>query len=666
MNLNVRPRENPSTTQIPEGNVQPDSHRRVVQPHPSSPGDRSHSIYGGIASAIHPSGTALNPEPSVCEKTSQRRSHWSPSVQALLDQPTAAFPRQLLGGGLAFCLTFLVWAWFGEINEVGQARGELIPQGNVYPVHPVDLGRVAKIAVTEGSPVKAGQIIAELDPTLPAAELTRIDSQLSALELQVAQKQSAIETAREEAKTRTRIAEAETKAHETAIAQGENNLQTIEAMLSQQEEDAIALKARLQGLIPLISQSEQLVAQLQADIQAQEQRQERLVPVEEQTEQLIAQLQTDVIAQGERREFLEPLEQKSQELIAQLTVDIQAQEERLERLKPLVEEGALSKENLFQSEQALRDRRNALIRAQMAEASQAKERLFEAEQALRDRQNVLTRAQISDVTQAQERLFEAAQTLRDRTSAALRSQLSEAAQVRERVFEAEQALRTQNQRITETQGKFMQAQEDLNRLQLQLTQKQTEAERIQLESQQRIEQLALELSTLKAEIVDTQNRRTMAKAQLNNRFLYAPIDGVVISLDLKNPGEVVQPGQQIAAIAPNNVPLVLSASVSNPDAGFMETGMSAQVKLDAYPYQQYGMIAGTVTSISPNTKPDQQLGDVYKVEIALERNHVIENQKPIYFKAGQTANADIIIKKRRILDLFLDPIRQLKEDGLNF
>ncbi|HEY9837776.1 MAG TPA: biotin/lipoyl-binding protein, partial [Vampirovibrionales bacterium] len=428
-----------------------------MQPHPSSPGDRSHSIYGGIASAIHPSGTALNPEPSVCEKPSQRRSHWSPSVQALLDQPTAAFPRQLLGGGLAFCLTFLVWAWFGEINEVGQARGELIPQGNVYPVHPVDLGRVAKIAVTEGSPVKAGQIIAELDPTLPAAELTRIDSQLSALELQVAQKQSAIETAREEAKTRTRIAEAETKAHETAIAQGENNLQTIEAMLSQQEEDAIALKARLQGLIPLVSQSEQLVAQLQADIQAQEQRQERLVPVEEQTEQLIAQLQTDVIAQGERREFLEPLEQKSQELIAQLTVDIQAQEERLERLKPLVEEGALSKENLFQSEQALRDRRNALIRAQMAEASQAKERLFEAEQALRDRQNVLTRAQISDVTQAQERLFEAAQTLRDRTSAALRSQLSEAAQVRERVFEAEQALRTQNQRITETEGKFMQA-----------------------------------------------------------------------------------------------------------------------------------------------------------------------------------------------------------------
>jgi hemolysin D len=60
------------------------------------------------------------------------------------------------------------------------------------------------------------------------------------------------------------------------------------------------------------------------------------------------------------------------------------------------------------------------------------------------------------------------------------------------------------------------------------------------------------------------------------------------------------------------------------------------------------------------------LGDVYKVEIALERNHVIENQKPIYFKPGQTANADIIIKKRRIVDLFLDPIRQLKEDGLNF
>lgn len=666
MNLNVRPRENRSTTQTPEGTILPPSHPRVVQPHPSSPGDRTHAIYGGTASALRPSETALNPETPGVDRSQPSNPHWSPSVQSLLDQPTSAFPRQLLGGGLAFCLTFLVWAWFGEINEVGQARGELIPQGNVYPVHPIDLGRVAKIAVTEGSHVKAGQIIAELDTTLPAAEITRIESQLSALELQGVQKQSAMETARQEAKTRTSIAEAETKAHETAIAQGENNLKTIEAMLSQQQTDAIALEARLQGLIPQVSQSEELVAQLQGDIRAQEQRRDRLVPLEEKTDQLIEQLQTDVNAQGERREFLEPLEQKSQELIAQLETDVQAQEERVERLTPLVEEGALSKENLFQAEQALRDRRNALIRAQMSEGSLAKERLFEAEQAMRDRQNVLTRAQISDVTQAQERLFEAAQTLRDRTSAALRSQMSEAAQVRERLFEAEQALRTQQQRITETEGKFMQAQEELNRLQLQLTQKQTEAERIQLESQQRIEQLELELSTLKAEIVDTQNRRTMAKTQLNNRFLYAPIDGVVISLELKNPGEVVQPGQMIAAIAPDDVPLVLSASVTNPDAGFMETGMTAQVKFDAYPYQQYGMITGTVTSISPDTKPDQQLGDVYKVEIALERNHVIENQKPIYFKPGQTANADIIIKKRRILDLFLDPIRQLKEDGMNF
>jgi HlyD family secretion protein len=94
--------------------------------------------------------------------------------------------------------------------------------------------------------------------------------------------------------------------------------------------------------------------------------------------------------------------------------------------------------------------------------------------------------------------------------------------------------------------------------------------------------------------------------------------------------------------------------------------MAVQVKFDAYPYQEYGIISGKVTSVSPDAEVDEQLGGVYKTEITLERNYVIENGEKIYFKPGQTANADIIIRDRRIADLFLDPIRQLKEGGINF
>lgn len=39
--------------------------------------------------------------------------------------------------------------------------------------------------------------------------------------------------------------------------------------------------------------------------------------------------------------------------------------------------------------------------------------------------------------------------------------------------------------------------------------------------------------------------------------------------------------------------------------------------------------------------------------------------KPFRFKAGQTGTADIIIRRRRIIDVLLDPIRQMQKGGIN-
>lgn len=128
---------------------------------------------------------------------------------------------------------------------------------------------------------------------------------------------------------------------------------------------------------------------------------------------------------------------------------------------------------------------------------------------------------------------------------------------------------------------------------------------------------------------------------------------------------MVQQGQTVAEVAPENAPLVLSASLPTSEAGFIKQGMPVQVKLDAFPYQDFGVVSGKVTSISPDTKKDEQQGAVYKVEVVLDRNYVNANQQTIHFKAGQTASADIIIRRRRIADILLDPIRQLQKGGIN-
>ena len=128
---------------------------------------------------------------------------------------------------------------------------------------------------------------------------------------------------------------------------------------------------------------------------------------------------------------------------------------------------------------------------------------------------------------------------------------------------------------------------------------------------------------------------------------------------------MVQSGQTIAEIAPHNSPLILSALLPNQEAGFVKTDMPVQIKLDAYSYQDYGTIPGKIISISADTESNEELGAVYRVEIELERDYVTENHQAIKFKPGQTATANIIIRQRRIIDVLLDPIKQLQKDGIN-
>ncbi|HIK09418.1 MAG TPA: HlyD family efflux transporter periplasmic adaptor subunit [Oscillatoriaceae cyanobacterium M33_DOE_052] len=535
-------------------------------------------------------------------------SQWSPSVQNLLDKPAATFPRRLIWGGIGFCAVFLTWAWFGQINEVGHAQGELVPQGEVIKVHPVQMGKVAKIAVKEGDTVKKGQVLMELETDISAAEVERLQQQLAGYEMEIVQTKGLLDRLVLEAETRLVIADADIRAHQASIEQARQNIATTKDMLLQQESDTAALELRRQKLQPLLAK----------------------------TQTLLQQQQTDVEASLARSQGLAPLRENTQDLLQQLQTDLAAKQERVERLKPLVEQGAISQDYLFQAEQAVRESENAIIRTKLADETQTGEKLFEAEQTWRDRQSAMIRTQLSEETMAKERLFE-----------------------------VEQALRDREERITETRGRVEQAAGELERLQAQLAQKQAEAASSQIEAQQRIDQMQLEVTRLASQKAQTQTQITRAKAELKQRFLYIPVDGVVLSLDITHSGEVVQPGKTVAEIAPAGAPLVLAAKIPNREAGLLKTGSKVQLKFDAYPYQEYGIFSGSLTSISPDARVDDRLGSVYNVEIALDRDYVSDKGENIHFKAGQTASADIIIRQRRIVDLMLDPIRQIREGGLN-
>jgi hemolysin D len=232
----------------------------------------------------------------------------------------------------------------------------------------------------------------------------------------------------------------------------------------------------------------------------------------------------------------------------------------------------------------------------------------------------------------------------------------------EQVFMVEQAVRERNRALLESQGNLQKAHSETQRLTELIIQQKADAQRIAQESQQQIQNIQLKIAGLNANINEAKISLERARAKLNQGYVHASADGVVSNLGVNNIGEVIQPGHAIAEILPADKPLILSTVVPAQEAGLIKSGMRVQIKLDAYPHQDYGVITGRVMSISPDSQTDPQLGQVYRARVKLDRNYVTKDGQKVFFKAGQTANAEIVTRDRRIVDVLLDPIKQIQND----
>ena len=419
---------------------------------------------------------------------------WSESFQTVLEHPPSMLPFRLILGGIAFLCIFSLWAVFGRIEEVGQAQGKLVPEGETFKVQPSEAGTVVNIAIEEGEIVERGQLIAELDSQVAQAEVERLQEVLASYRQQLEQNQlTTAELARE----------------------NQSRLEIANAMVDAQT----------------------------------------------------------VVLEQNQREIL-----ATRELLSLQELEIASHRDRLENLRPSFDEGVISREYLFGAEQAYSERMSA---------------------------NTLSRGDL-------ERL------------------------------------------VVETQ-----------KLQAELDQKQAEVDRIQSESHQRMQELEVKATQLQADVAETETHLNTARVQLDLLFLRSPVDGVVSALNIRNIGEVAQQGETLAEVAPEEAPLILVAALPDREAGFIEVGMPAQIKLDAFPYQDFGIIRGTVNSVSPDTENHEEMGAVYQVEISLEQTHIFNNGHNIDLKAGQTGQAEIIIRQQRIIDVLLDPIQRLQGDGLS-
>ncbi len=173
--------------------------------------------------------------------------------------------------------------------------------------------------------------------------------------------------------------------------------------------------------------------------------------------------------------------------------------------------------------------------------------------------------------------------------------------------------------------------------------------------------------SLQSEIAQSESQVKALQFQLSQRTVKAPTSGVVYEFPIKKAGAVVQQGTPVAEIASQQSGLILRAIMPTAESAYVKKGLVAKLKFDAYPFQDYGVVAGEILSVSPTTSMKETTNgkvEAYKVEIGINQTCLGSNNKCIPLHPGDTATAEVIVRQRRIIDFVIDPFRKMQEGGL--
>ncbi|MBB6487117.1 HlyD family type I secretion periplasmic adaptor subunit [Rhizobium lusitanum] len=181
-----------------------------------------------------------------------------------------------------------------------------------------------------------------------------------------------------------------------------------------------------------------------------------------------------------------------------------------------------------------------------------------------------------------------------------------------------------------------------------------------------------------------------ARVRLARTKLYSPIDGVAQQIAVTTIGQVVTTGQQLLIVAPTEGVLQIEALVANLDIGFVKPGQAAVIKVDAFPFTQFGVLHGTVTHIATaavdeqeakralanapaaanapglalDSQPGQPTKFVFPVTIAPEELAMTVGSSKIPLTPGMTVTVEIKTDNWRVIDYLISPLAKIASEAM--
>lgn len=166
-------------------------------------------------------------------------------------------------------------------------------------------------------------------------------------------------------------------------------------------------------------------------------------------------------------------------------------------------------------------------------------------------------------------------------------------------------------------------------------------------------------------VAEIDSQLSQTQLTLKYQELRAPVSGTVFDLQPSAPGFVANTSEPILKIVPGDA-LIAKVYLTNRDIGFIREGMPVDVRIDSFPFSEFGDIKGELIWIGSDALPPDQIRPFYSfpARIRLDQQYLKVNQREILLQSGMSVSANIRVRDRTVLsiftDLFIDKTESLK------
>ncbi|MTF40421.1 HlyD family efflux transporter periplasmic adaptor subunit [Cyanobacterium aponinum] len=527
-------------------------------------------------------------------------------------KPSPVWSRATIWSIVGVTTFAVVWASVAKIEQVVTAQGQLKPRQTVKEIQAPLNGVVKEVKVEDGDRIQKGESLLVFDSQASQAELESLQKIRNSLIQENKFYRTLFNAPLSPNIVEQEVIRLKLPPEISALALNRTALVTENQLYQMQlsEDSNIAsLKpdqlARLQAAFAELD-SRSRAAELEIE-QLEKQLNQNQVQIEDAKKQL-----------ANDRRVLQEIEQRNRESITQAEESLRIDREILESILPLSEEGALATIQIERQKQQVQDRQRDLVDRRSNgiielenQKQQVQTRLAEIQQLEEEKSRLLL-----DINQAQQ-------------------------EFQNTIAITEKDVRD---RIAENKKRIAEIDSQINK--------------VVVDNEKRIAELNSQISA--------------AQQTIKYQELKAPVSGEVFDLQA-SPGFVPKSGQAEALLkivpdpGPDN-PLVAEVYVTNQDIGFVQPGQEADVRIDSFPYSEFGDIKGKVYFVASDALEPDQIYNFYRfpVKVELDAQNLMIRGEEVDLQSGMSVSVNIKVRENRTVlslftELFTKKVESLKQ-----